>query len=103
MRQFVLTIGTIVTALLSCWYFFQGISAIMRGGLENSLLYVFVYTPVLMSLTICFDHVNTNLHSEYRKLRRSLARKRGVQRDPLHPRSPEVEDTPWENDSSHTH
>lgn len=103
MRQFILTIGTVVTVLLSCWFIFQGISSIIKGELERSLLFLLVVTPVLLSLTVCFDYINASMHGEYRNLRRSLARKKGAQRDLLHPRSKEVQDTPWEDDSSHTH
>lgn len=103
MRQFILTIGTLATALASCWFIWQGVSSISHGELGRSLLFLFVVTPIMLSLTVCFDYINSAMHSEYRNLRRSLARKRGAQRDLLHPNSREVRDTPWEDDSSHTH
>jgi len=103
MRQFILTIGTLAAVLLSCWYLFQGVSSIIKGELERSLLYLFLYAPILMSLAVSFDFVNSHLHEEYRNLRRSLARKKGAQVDVIHPHSIEVRDTPWEDDSSHTH
>ena len=102
MRQFILTIGTLATVLLSCWFIFQGVSSILKGELERSLYFLLLVTPILLSLAVTFDYVNSNLHSDYRNLRRSLARKKGSQKDPLHPHSIEVLDTPWEDDSSHT-
>jgi len=42
------------------------------------------------------------MHEEYRRFRRSIARKKGVQKDIMHPDSKEVRNTPWEDDSSHT-
>lgn len=103
MRQFILTIGTLATALLSCWFIWQGISSILKGELERSLLFLLIVTPVLLSLAVSFDYINSCMHAEYRNLRRSLARKKGAQQDLLHPKSREVRDTPWEDDSSHTH
>lgn len=102
MRQFILTIGTLATVLLSCWFIFQGISSILKSELERSLLYLLLYSPILLSLAVSFDFINSHLHVEYRNLRRSLARKKGAQVDVLHPRSKEVQDTPWEDDASHT-
>ena len=103
MRQFILTIGTLATVILSCWVIFQGISSIIKGELERSLLYLLIATPILLSLAATFDYINSCFHSEYRNLRKSLARKKGAQMDVFHPRSKEVQDTPWEDDSSHTH
>ena len=102
MRQFILTVGTLASVLLSCWFLFQGVSSIIKGELERSLLLVLFVTPVLLSLAVTFDFINSSLHEEYRNMRRSLARKKGSQKDPLHPHSVEVQDTPWEDDSSHT-
>ncbi len=67
------------------------------------MLFIFIATPILLSLAVVFDYVNSNLHKEYRGIRRSLARRRGAQIDVYHPHSKEVEDTPWEDDASHTH
>ena len=102
MRQFILTFGTLVAALASCWSLFQGISAIIKSDLSTSLYHLFVAAPILLSLTICFDYVNTQLHGDYRKFRKSLARKKGAQLDIYNPSSDEVKETPWEDDSSHT-
>lgn len=102
MRQFILTVGSIVAVLASCWEIFQGISSIIRSELEDSLFHLLLVTPILLSLAVTFDYVNSQLHADYRKFRRSMARKKGVQSDILHPQSKEVEDTPWEDDSSHT-
>jgi len=103
MRQFILTVGTLSSALASCWFGFQGVVSISHGELGRSLLFLFIATPILLSLAVAFDYVNSSLHEEYRSLRRSLARKKGAQLDIYHPRSKEVENTPWEDDSSHTH
>lgn len=103
MRQFILTVGTLATVLLSCWYIFQGISSILKGELEQSLFNLLFVTPVLLSLTVTFDYINSCLHAEYRNLRRSITRKKGAQVDLIHPHSNEVKETPWEDDSSHTH
>jgi len=102
MRQFILTLGTIAAVLASCWEIFQGISSILRSELEDSLYHLLLVTPILLSLAATFDFVNTQLHSDYRRFRKSMARKKGAQSDILHPHSIEVEDTPWEDDSSHT-
>lgn len=102
MRQFILTVGTLAAVSLSCWFMFQGISSIIKGELERSLLYLLLYSPILLSLAVSFDFINSHLHVEYRNLRRSLARNKGAQVDVLHPQSKEVKDTPWENDASHT-
>jgi len=103
MRQFILTVGTLSSALASCWFGFQGFVSISHGELARSLLFIFIATPILLSLAVTFDYVNSSLHQEYRNLRRTLARKKGAQLDIHHPRSKEVENTPWEDDSSHTH
>ena len=101
MRQFILTIGTLAAVLVSCWEIFQGISAIIRNELGDSLLHFFILTPIALSMVVTFDHINTHLHSDFRRLKKSLARSKGTQHDILHPSSPEVRDTPWEDDSSH--
>lgn len=103
MRQFILTVGTIVTALLACWCAYEGAASISSGELGRSLLFLFVITPIALSLAVSFDYINAQMHQEYRQFRTSLARKKGGQRDMAHPYSKEVEETPWENDSSHTH
>ena len=103
MRQFILTVGTLVAALASCWHIYLGIAGISKGSLNDSLYHLFFMVPLLVSQTIVFDHVNAQLHSDYRKFRRSLARKKGAQIDIYNPNSSEVEETPWEDDSSHTH
>ena len=102
MRQFILTVGTIAAVLASCWEIFQGISSILRNELEDSLFHLLLVSPILLSLAVTFDFVNTQLHSDYRRFRKSMARKKGAQSDILNPNSKEVEDTPWEDDSSHT-
>ena len=75
----------------------------IKGELERSLLYLLIATPILLSLVATFDYINSCLHSEYRNMRKSMARKKGAQVDVFHPHSREVQDTPWEDDSSHTH
>lgn len=102
MRQFILTIGTLVALLVSCWELYSGISAIIKNELVESLTHIFVSLPIMLSVMIVFDYVNSQLHVEYRKFRTSLARKKGTQVDIFSPTSTEVDDTPWENDSSHT-
>lgn len=102
MRQFILTLATAAAALASCWELFQGISAVIRGELENSLYHIFLTTPVLLGLAVTFDHVNAQLHDEYRRMRRALRRRRGTQIDVFEPESRETKNTPWEDDSSHT-
>lgn len=102
MRQFILTIGTIAAVLASCWEIFQGISSILRNELEDSFFHLLLTAPILLSLAVTFDYVNTQLHSDYRRFRKSMARQKGAQSDIFHPNSKEVEDTPWEDDSSHT-
>ena len=102
MRQFILTLGTLAAVLASCWQIFQGISSILRSELGASLFQLFIVTPILLSLAVTFDYVNSLLHEDYRRFRKSLARSKGSQHDILHPTSPEVRDTPWEDDSSHT-
>ena len=102
MRQFILTIATIATALASCWEMFQGIASISRGALEDSLYHLLFTTPVLLALTVTFDYVNSQLHEDYRRMRKSLNRRNGTQIDVLHPGSNETKYTPWEDDSSHT-
>ena len=102
MRQFILTVGTIVAVLASCWEIFQGISSILRNELEDSLYHLLIVAPILLSLAVTFDFVNTQLHTDYRKFRKSMARRKGSQGDIFHPNSKEVEETPWEDDSSHT-
>ena len=102
MRQFILTVGTLAAALTSCWEFYQGIAAIMTNRVEESLYQLFIVVPILVSLAVCFDYVNSQLHEDYRRLRRSIVRKKGGQVDIIHPDSREVRDTPWEDDSSHT-
>lgn len=102
MRQFILTVATIAAVLASCWEAFQGISAIMRGELEDSLFHLLLSTPILLGLAITFDYVNTQLHEDYRRMRRSFNRRKGAQVDVLHPESRETKHTPWEDDSSHT-
>ncbi|MBK1832313.1 hypothetical protein JIN77_16360 [Verrucomicrobiaceae bacterium R5-34] len=103
MRQFILTVATIVAVLASCWEIFQGISSIIRGELEASLFHLLVSAPILIALAVTFDYVNSQLHDDYRRMRRSLSRSKGAQIDVLHPSSPETRDTPWEDDASHTH
>lgn len=103
MRQFILTVGTLVSALLSCWCIWQGISSILKDELERSLLFLLIASPLLLSITVALDYVNSCMHEDYRKLRSSLARRKGAQKDLLHPHSREVRHTPWEDDSSHTH
>jgi len=102
MRQFILTIGTLATVLASCWEIFQGISAILKNELNDSFYHLLLVTPILLSLAVTFDYVNSQLHSDYRRFRKSVSRGKGAQSDILHPHSREVDDTPWENDSSHT-
>lgn len=102
MRQFILTLGTLAAALVSCWEIYQGIAAILTSRLEDSLLHLLIVLPVTLSLAVVFDHVNSRLHEDYRRLRRSITRSKGFQQDTLHPDSREVRDTPWEDDSSHT-
>lgn len=102
MRQFILTIGTLATALISCWEIYQGIAAILTNRLEDSLLHLLIVLPITLSLTVVFDYVNSQLHEDYRRIRRSLVRKKGFQQDIQHPDSKEVKGTPWEDDSSHT-
>ena len=102
MRQFILTLATIAAALASCWEIFQGVTAISRGELEDSLFHLLMTSPILLGLTITFDHVNSQLHEDYRRMRKSLSRRKGAQVDVFHPDSRETEHTPWENDSSHT-
>ena len=103
MRQFILTVATIAAALAACWEIFQGVSSIARGELETSLFHLLLTSPILLGLTVTFDYINTQLHDDYRKMRRSLSRSKGAQVDVLHPDSRETQQTPWENDSSHTH
>lgn len=103
MRQFILTVATIAAALASCWELFQGISAIIRGELESSLFHILLTSPILLGLAVTFDYVNTQLHDDYRRMRRSFSRSKGAQVDVLHPESKETKHTPWEDDSSHTH
>jgi len=103
MRQFILTIATIASALASCWEIFQGISGIIRGELESSLFHLLLTAPILLGITITFDYVNAQLHDDYRRMRRSLSRGKGTQVNVLHPESPETKNTPWEDNSSHTH
>ncbi len=103
MRQFILTVGTFSSALASCWFGFQGVVSISHGELGRSLFLIFIATPILLSLSVTFDYVNSNLHEEYRSIRRALARRKGAQLDIYHPHSKEVENTPWEDNSSHTH
>ncbi|MFK7911022.1 MAG: hypothetical protein AB8F34_10550 [Akkermansiaceae bacterium] len=102
MRQFILTIGTLAAVLVSCWEIYQGIAAILTNRLEESLLHLLIVLPISMSLAVVFDYVNSLLHEDYRKFRRSLVRKKGSQQDIMHPNSKEVRETPWEDDSSHT-
>ncbi|MBT8037870.1 MAG: hypothetical protein KJO21_10030 [Verrucomicrobiae bacterium] len=102
MRQFILTIGTLAAVLISCWDIFQGISSILRNELEDSLYHLLLTTPIYLSLAVTFDYVNSQLHTDYRRFRKSISRSKGTQGDILHPHSKEVEDTPWEDDSSHT-
>ena len=102
MRQFILTVGTLSSALASCWFGFQGVVSISNGELGRSLLFLFIATPILLSLAVTFDHVNSTLHKEYRSLRRSIARKKGAQIDIDFPHSKEVKNTPWEDDANHT-
>jgi len=102
MRQFILTVATIATALASCWEMFQGITAIVKGELESSLFHILLTSPVLLALTVTFDYVNSQLHEDYRRMRRSFSRSKGTQIDVLHPGSQETKYTPWEDDSSHT-
>lgn len=102
MRQFILTLATIAAGLASCWEIFQGISAIIRGELESSLFHLLLSSPILLGLTVTFDYVNTQLHDDYRRMRRALSRNKGSQLDVLHPNSRETKHTPWEDDSSHT-
>lgn len=103
MRQFILTVGTIVAALACCWHLYLGIAAVIQSQLSDSLYYLFLIVPLLASQAVAFDYVNVQLHSDYRKFRKSLARKKGAQIDIYSPSSQEVEETPWEDDSSHTH
>ena len=102
MRQFILTVATIVAVLASCWEIFQGISSIIRGELEDSLFHLLFTTPILLGLAVTFDYVNSQLHEDYRRMRRSLSRSKGAQLDVLHPQSRETRDTPWEDDATHT-
>ena len=103
MRQFILTIGTLVAVLISCWELYQGIASIIRSELSESFYHIFVTLPIMSSVAICFDHVNSQMHEDYRKFRRSIARKKGTQMDIYSSSSTEVNNTPWEDDSSHTH
>ncbi len=102
MRQFILTIGTLAAVLASCWQIYQGIAAIITNRLDDSFFHLLIAAPIMMSLAIAFDYVNSLLHEDYRRFRKSIVRKKGVQQDILHPHSKEVRDTPWEDDSSHT-
>lgn len=102
MRQFILTIGTLAAVLTSCWEIYRGIASILRNELSDSLFHLLIATPMALSLAVTFDYVNSRLHTDYRKLRSTLARRKGAQQDIIHPRSKEVKYTPWENDSSHT-
>lgn len=102
MRQFILTFGTLAAILASCWEIYQGIAAILTNQLTDSLFHLFIVVPIMLSLAVTFDYINTLLHKDYRQLRRSLMRKKGAQQDIFHPNSKEVRDTPWEDDSSHT-
>ena len=103
MRQFILTLGTLVAVLVCCWELYQGVAAILTNRLEDSFFHLLVVLPIMLSLAVTFDYVNGLMHEEYRKFRRSLVRKKGAQQDIMHPNSKEVRDTPWEDDSSHTH
>lgn len=103
MRQFILTIGTLAAVLASCWELYQGIAAILTNRINDSFFHLLIAVPVTMSLAVTFDYVNSLLHEDYRKFRRALVRKKGTQLDIIHPNSKEVRDTPWEDDSSHTH
>ncbi len=103
MRQFILTLGTLAAVLVSCWEIYMGIAAILTNRLEDSLYHLLIVLPLMLSLAVTFDYINSLMHEEYRKFRRSLVRKKGAQRDIMHPESKEVRDTPWEDDSSHTH
>ena len=80
-----------------------GIAAIIKNELAESLTHLFVSLPIMMSVAIVFDYVNSELHEDYRKFRRSRARKKGTQVDIYSPSSKEVDNTPWEDDSSHLH
>ncbi len=103
MRQFILTVATIAAALASCWETFQGISAVIQGELETSLFHLLISAPILFGLTVTFDFINTQLHDDYRRMRRAFSRSKGAQVDVLHPDSRETKNTPWEDNSSHTH
>ena len=102
MRQFILTFGTLVAALVSCWAFYQGVAAVFTNRFQEACLNLLIILPITLSLAVVFDYVNGLMHEEYRKFRRSLARRKGARQDIMHPNSKEVRDTPWEDDSSHT-
>ena len=102
MRQFILTIGTLAAILVCCWEIYQGVAAILTSRLEEALFHLLIVLPITLSLAVVFDFVNRRLHDDYRKMRRTLIRRKGFQRDMMHPNSKEVRDTPWEDDSSHT-
>ncbi len=59
-------------------------------------------SPILLSLAVTFDYINSQLHAEYRRFRGSMARQRGTQVDTVYVEAEEVKHTPWEDDSSHT-
>ena len=103
MRQFILTVGTLVAIIMSCWDLYLGISSIIKSQLGDSLYHLFVKLPLIASAAICFDYINALMHEDYRKLRRSLARKKGAQIDIENPDSSEVAQTPWEDDAAHKH
>ena len=102
MRQFILTLGTLVAILVCCWEIYQGVAAILTNRLEDSFFHLLIVLPIMLSLAVVFDFVNSRMHEEYRELRRRITRKKGTQQDIMHPHSKEVRDTPWEDDSSHT-
>jgi hypothetical protein len=103
MRQFILTCGTLSAVLFSCWEIYQGIAKILTNRLEESFFHLLIVLPISLSLAVAFDYINSLMHEDYRKFRRSLVRKKGAQQDIENPNSREVRDTPWEDDSSHTH
>ncbi|HCL97894.1 MAG TPA: hypothetical protein DHW77_09030 [Verrucomicrobiales bacterium] len=102
MGECILALGTLATILVACGVFYIGIGAILTNQLEESLYHLLIMLPLMLSLAITFDYVNSLMHEEYRRFRRSIARKKGVQKDIMHPDSKEVRNTPWEDDSSHT-
>jgi hypothetical protein len=102
MRQFILTLGTLVAVLICCWEVYQGVAAILTNRLDDSFFHLLVILPITLSMAVVFDYVNSRMHEEYRKFRRTLVRRKGAQQDIMHPNSEEVRDTPWEDDSSHT-